>query len=159
MGGRGGSARARERGAAADSDAIPPGETRAQQALIDSYWESVRERNLVDFDKWVRFPEIRELMSEKGVTSRAEQDKAIAALALRPDTRVSVIANLKSLSAADLSAAIRLGGEEKTVMLMYRPSQLTGANRPYGTSGPYKRIPGTEENSSARALRAARKAS
>lgn len=129
MGGRGGASPSqRQAPAAAPSSSgpdVPAGATAAEQALINAYWDAVRDNNISNqTDKWVRLPDIRQRLDNAGVTSREQQDAALRALAVREDVRMVPVANLKSLSQADRNAAIRLGGQDVTAMLMYSRAQM-----------------------------------
>lgn len=58
---------------------------------------------------WVSLADVRNLL---GTLSREDVDQALRELAVQPKVHLIPVANLKSLSARDHSAALRLGGED-----------------------------------------------
>lgn len=123
MGGRGGGSPGRRGiGDAVPSD-VPPGATAAEQAVINAYWSVVKQKNVTGTDKWVRLSDIRPKLSAQGLTF-AQQDEALRDFALRRDTRVVPIENLKSMTRADHLARLQVGGQPKDAILMYTPRQF-----------------------------------
>ena len=62
---------------------------------------------------WVGLADLRAALGHAG---RAEVDSALVRLARQPGVRLIPVANLKSLTARDRDAAIRVGGEDNHVI-------------------------------------------
>lgn len=110
------------RGGGPNASALGQAQRRAAAPAAASPADMVRQafRNAVQpGQEWVRLPEIREELAAMGL-GRQAQDAAIEAFALQRDTRLSPVANLKSLREQDRAAAIRLGGELKHAITIER---------------------------------------
>lgn len=83
--------------------------------------------------EWVRLPAVRDALQAKGY-SREEQDAALLGLATQPDVHIVKIANLKSLSSDDRRAAVYIGGEHKTAIMVGASSESAPSGRPAGMS-------------------------
>jgi len=68
---------------------------------------------------WVSLADLRDLLSQKGL-SRAEQDRILTSLAVKPGVHVIPWDNFKALTARDRAAALHIGGNDSHAIRIER---------------------------------------